>query len=105
MTKDNIKQVLISVINDFNNKWKGHDELFNGVDNYAKQIFESFNLRLSEQKEKHEKEMEEFAEWCEYECWYYVGQSIWTKRISGDIRKVIEKATTTELLTKFRVVK
>jgi len=60
------------------------------------------NLRLSEQKEKHEKEMEEFAEWCEYECWYYVGQSIWTKRISGDIRKVIEKATTTELLTKFK---
>jgi len=77
------------------NIYAAKNDILNAMEEYA-------NLRLSEQKEKHEKEMEEFAEWCEYECWYYVGQSIWTKRISGDIRKVIEKATTTELLTKFK---
>jgi len=104
MTKDNIKQVLISVINDFNNKWKGHDELFNGVDNYAKQIFESFNLRLSEQKEKHEQEMEEFNLFVSANFMYSFEEKKWYHNNFAQHNSVhYEKHYTfTELLTKFK---
>lgn len=59
------------------------------------------NLRLSEQKEKHDKEMQEFAEWVLNKGWNYVYKHnvcIWRvelepKRITGlELYKIYEKS-------------
>ena len=62
-----------------------------------KAMEEYANLRLSEQKEKHDKEMEEFAEWLDKDLWVIgVNDRLW---YGQDTNKGY---TFTELLTKFK---
>ena len=62
-----------------------------------KAMEEYANLRLSEQKAKHDKEMEEFAEWLDKDLWVIGGNDrLW---YGQDTNKGY---TFTELLTKFK---
>ncbi len=58
---------------------------------------ECANLRLSEQKEKHDKEMEEFAEWINDSA-YVFNKGVWQYTYANKQPDL----TTTELLTKFK---
>lgn len=45
--KTEVEKILLNVINDFNSKWKSHDEKDTGVSEYAEKIVNLFDVSSS----------------------------------------------------------
>jgi methionine aminopeptidase len=92
------KEEIVDVLDNHSFKVYQHGDVVSKTDFNA--IAKIISERLSEQKEKHDKEMEDIKQSFEkasYGCWDYIPQyKSWTNFDSG------EKLTTTELLTKIK---